>query len=34
MNTEKFALRHIGIRQKDLDHMFQTIGVENLDQII
>ncbi|MDX1315176.1 MAG: glycine dehydrogenase (aminomethyl-transferring), partial [Eudoraea sp.] len=34
MNTEKFAFRHIGIRQQDLDHMFQTIGVENLDELI
>ena len=34
MNTEKFAFRHIGIRQQDLDHMFQTIGVENLNALI
>ena len=34
MNTEKFAFRHIGIRQQDLDHMFQTIGVDSLDELI
>ncbi len=34
MNTEQFALRHIGIREKDLEHMFQTIGVESLEQLM
>ena len=34
MNTEKFALRHIGIRNKDLDHMLETIGVDSLEQLI
>lgn len=34
MNTELFAARHIGITEKDMPHMLQTIGVENLDQLI
>ncbi|MEM7486123.1 MAG: aminomethyl-transferring glycine dehydrogenase [Bacteroidota bacterium] len=34
MNTEVFASRHIGISEKDLQHMFKTIGVENMEQLI
>ncbi len=34
MRTDAFALRHIGPRENDLEHMFQTIGVESLDQLI
>ncbi|MCX2720722.1 aminomethyl-transferring glycine dehydrogenase [Lentiprolixibacter aurantiacus] len=34
MNTERFALRHVGIRPQDLNHMLQTIGVDSLDQLI
>ncbi len=34
MNTEQFAFRHIGIRKQDLEHMFQTIGVDSLEQLI
>ena len=34
MKTDAFALRHIGPRESDLNHMFKTIGVENLDQLI
>ncbi len=34
MNTEVFAQRHIGISEKDLQHMFKTIGVENMEQLI
>lgn len=34
MKTDSFALRHIGPREKDLQHMFKTIGVESLDQLI
>lgn len=34
MKTDAFALRHIGPRENDLQHMFQTIGVESLDQLI
>ena len=34
MRTDAFALRHIGPREKDLNHMFKTIGVENFDQLI
>jgi glycine dehydrogenase len=34
MRTDAFALRHLGPREIDLNHMFKTIGVENLDQLI
>ena len=34
MRTDAFALRHLGPRDTDLNYMFKTIGVENLDQLI
>lgn len=34
MKTDVFALRHIGIREEDLNSMFNTVGVENLEQLI
>ena len=34
MRTDVFASRHIGIRDKDLPHMFKTVEVEDLDQLI
>lgn len=34
MKTDNFAQRHIGPRESDVQHMFQTIGVENFDQLI
>lgn len=34
MNTDRFALRHIGPRPADLDAMLETIGVESVDQLI
>jgi len=34
MKTDAFALRHIGPREADLQHMFKTIGVENMGQLI
>ena len=34
MKTDSFALRHIGPRENDLQHMFRIIGVESLDQLI
>ena len=34
MRTDAFALRHIGPRENDLNHMFKTVGVENFDQLI
>jgi len=34
MNTESFALRHIGIREEDLEKMLQTIGVASLDDLM
>ena len=34
MRTDAFALRHIGPRETDLQHMFTTVGVESLDQLI
>lgn len=34
MRTDVFAKRHIGIREEDLQHMLETVGVENLEQLI
>lgn len=34
MNTDSFALRHIGPRESDLPEMLETIGVHSLDQLI
>lgn len=34
MRTDAFALRHIGPRENDLQHMLGTIGVESIDQLI
>ena len=34
MRTDAFALRHIGPSENDLNHMFNTIGVETLEQLI
>ncbi|WP_419213848.1 aminomethyl-transferring glycine dehydrogenase [Maribacter sp. X9] len=34
MKTDVFALRHIGIREEDLEHMLNTVDVENLEQLI
>ena len=34
MKTDAFALRHLGPRESDLNHMFKTIGVESFDQLI
>src|SRR5215831_7971270 len=34
MRTDTFALRHLGPRESDLNHMFKTIGVENMAQLI
>ena len=34
MRTDAFALRHLGPRETDLNHMLQTIGVDSLDQLI
>ncbi|ALJ04807.1 glycine dehydrogenase [Pseudalgibacter alginicilyticus] len=34
MNTNAFALRHIGPNQDDKKQMLETIGVESLDQLI
>ncbi|GGD54956.1 aminomethyl-transferring glycine dehydrogenase [Muriicola marianensis] len=34
MNTDSFALRHIGIREEDLSGMLKTIGVDSLDELI
>ncbi len=34
MNTEVFASRHNGITESDLPQMLETIGVENLEQLI
>ena len=34
MNTDSFALRHIGPRRSDLPVMLQKVGVETIDQLI
>ncbi|MAB38524.1 MAG: glycine dehydrogenase (aminomethyl-transferring) [Aequorivita sp.] len=34
MNTDSFALRHIGPRENDLPEMLKTIGVSSIDQLI
>lgn len=34
MKTDVFASRHIGIREEDLQHMLETVQVENLEQLI
>jgi len=34
MNTESFAIRHIGIREEDLKKMFEIVGVDSLDELI
>ena len=34
MKTDVFALRHIGIREENLEHMLNTVGVEDLEQLI
>ena len=34
MNTNAFALRHIGPREEDQNLMLKTIGVDSLDQLI
>lgn len=34
MNTDSFALRHIGPRETDLPEMLETIGVSSIDQLI
>ena len=34
MNTDVFALRHIGPRESDHTEMLKTVGVESIDQLI
>jgi len=34
MRTDAFALRHIGPRETDLQHMLKTIGAESIEQLI
>ncbi len=34
MNTDSFALRHIGPRKNDLSEMLKTIGAESMEQLI
>ncbi len=34
MKTDAFALRHIGTRENDLQHMLKTINADSLDQLI
>ncbi|RZJ34984.1 MAG: glycine dehydrogenase (aminomethyl-transferring) [Flavobacterium sp.] len=34
MKTDAFALRHIGPRENDLQHMLKTIGVDSIEQLV
>ncbi|MDT0607896.1 aminomethyl-transferring glycine dehydrogenase [Croceitalea rosinachiae] len=34
MNTDSFALRHIGVHEKDLKRMFEIVGVNDLEELI
>ncbi|NGX84483.1 aminomethyl-transferring glycine dehydrogenase [Aequorivita sp. KMM 9714] len=34
MNTDSFALRHIGPRESELPEMLETVGVSSMDQLI
>ena len=34
MKTDAFALRHIGPRESEIQHMLKTIGAETIDQLI
>lgn len=34
MRTDVFASRHIGISEEDLPHMLNTVGTDNLEQLI
>ena len=34
MKTNAFAFRHIGPRATDLQHMFNTVGVKDMDQLL
>ncbi len=34
MKTDIFASRHIGIKERDLEHMLKTVGTETLDELI
>lgn len=34
MKTDAFALRHIGPRETDLQHMLKTIGVDSIEQLV
>ena len=34
MNTDLFALRHIGPRESDHEAMLKTVGASSLDQLI
>ena len=34
MNTDSFALRHIGPREDDHKGMLKTIGVDTMEQLI
>ncbi|AZQ44063.1 aminomethyl-transferring glycine dehydrogenase [Nonlabens ponticola] len=34
MNTDRFALRHIGPRKSDLKEMLDTIGVDSIDELV
>jgi glycine dehydrogenase len=34
MNTNSFALRHIGPREKEVEEMLEAIGAESIEQLV
>ena len=34
MNTDSFALRHIGPRKEDLQKMLDTVGAQSMEELI
>ena len=34
MNTQSFALRHIGIRENDIEKMLSVIGTDSIEELI
>ena len=34
MKTDTLAFRHIGTNENDFKHIFKTIGIDSLDQLI
>ena len=34
MNQESFERRHIGVNEKDVEHMLKSIGVKSINELI